>query len=86
MCRIGTRVIEEPGSRPVQQNQFFIKPQALSEEPLTGSFTELYEDRCRSASQHAAKIAGREDAKKMKDMRQSDTPEVGRIMVGQNVR
>jgi hypothetical protein len=36
------------------------------------------------ASQDAAKIAGREDAKKMKKMRQPDRPDVGRIMVGQN--
>ena len=36
------------------------------------------------ATQDAAKAAGREDAKKMKVMRQPDRPEVGRIMVGQN--
>jgi len=36
------------------------------------------------ATQDAAKAAGREDAKKMKIMRQPDRPEVGRIMVGQN--
>jgi hypothetical protein len=38
------------------------------------------------ATQDAAKIAGREDAKKMKNMRQRqpDTPDVGRILVGQN--
>jgi hypothetical protein len=36
------------------------------------------------ASQEAAKIAGREDAKRMKNMRQPDRPDVGRIMVGQN--
>jgi hypothetical protein len=35
-------------------------------------------------TQDAAKIAGREDAKKMKNMRQPDRSEVGRIMVGQN--
>jgi hypothetical protein len=35
------------------------------------------------ATQDAAKIAGREDAKKMKNLRQ-DRPDVGRIMVGQN--
>ena len=35
-------------------------------------------------TQDAAKIAGREDAKKMKNTRQPDTPDVGRIMVGQN--
>jgi hypothetical protein len=34
-------------------------------------------------TQDAAKIAGREDAKKMRNMRQ-DRPDVGRIMVGQN--
>ena len=34
-------------------------------------------------TQDAAKIAGREDAKKMKNMRQ-DRPDVGRIMAGQN--
>ena len=36
------------------------------------------------ATQDAAKIAGREDAKKMKNMRQPDRPDIGRIMVGQN--
>jgi len=36
------------------------------------------------ATQDAAKIAAREDAKKMKNMRQSDKPDVDRIMVGQN--
>jgi hypothetical protein len=36
------------------------------------------------ATQDAAKIAGREDAKKMKNLRQPDRPDVGRIMVGQN--
>jgi hypothetical protein len=36
------------------------------------------------ATQDAAKIAGREDAKKMKNMRQPDRPDVGRILVGQN--
>ncbi len=36
------------------------------------------------ATQDAAKIAGREDAKKMKNMRQLNKPDVGRIMVGQN--
>jgi len=35
-------------------------------------------------TQDAAKIAGREDAKKMKNMRQPNRPDVGRIMVGQN--
>jgi hypothetical protein len=35
-------------------------------------------------TQDAAKTAGREDAKKMKNMRQPDRPDVGRIMVGQN--
>ena len=37
------------------------------------------------ATQDAAKIAGREDTKKMKKSRQPDRPDVGRIMVGQNV-
>jgi hypothetical protein len=37
------------------------------------------------ATQDAAKIAGRADAKKMKDIRQPDRPDVGRIMVGQNL-
>jgi hypothetical protein len=32
----------------------------------------------------AAKTAGREDAKKMKNMRQPDRPDVGRLMVGRN--
>jgi hypothetical protein len=36
------------------------------------------------ATQDAAKTAGREDAKKMKNMRQPDRPDVGKIMVGQN--
>jgi hypothetical protein len=37
------------------------------------------------ATQDAAKIAGREDAKKIKNSRQPDRPDVGRIMEGQNV-
>ena len=36
------------------------------------------------ASQDAAKMAGREDAKKMRNSRQPDRPDVDRIMVGQN--
>jgi hypothetical protein len=36
------------------------------------------------ATQDAAKIAGRADAKKIKDSRQPDGLNVGRIMVGQN--
>jgi hypothetical protein len=36
------------------------------------------------ATQDAAKIAGREDAKKMKNSRQPDSSGVGRIMVGRN--
>jgi len=36
------------------------------------------------ATQDAAKVAGREDAKKMKNSRQPDRPDVERIMVGQN--
>ena len=36
------------------------------------------------ATQDAAKIAGREDARKMKNTRQPDRPDVGRILVGQN--
>jgi hypothetical protein len=36
------------------------------------------------ASQDAAKTAGREDAKKMKNSRQPDSLDVGKIMVGQN--
>jgi hypothetical protein len=35
-------------------------------------------------TQDAAKIAGREDAKKMKKSRRPGKPDVGRIMVGQN--
>jgi hypothetical protein len=35
-------------------------------------------------TQDAAKTAGREDAKKMKNRRQPDRPDVERIMVGQN--
>jgi hypothetical protein len=36
------------------------------------------------ATQDAAKLAGREDAKRMKNMRQPGWPDVERIMVGQN--
>ena len=36
------------------------------------------------ASQDAAKMAARDDAKKMKNSRQPDRPDVGRILVGQN--
>ena len=36
------------------------------------------------ATQDAAKIARREGAKKMKNSRQPDRPDVGAIMVGQN--
>jgi hypothetical protein len=36
------------------------------------------------ATQEAAKTAGRADAKKMKNMRQPDRTDVGRIMVGQD--
>ena len=36
------------------------------------------------ASQDAAKMAAREDAKKMKNLRLSGAPTVGRILVGQN--
>jgi hypothetical protein len=36
------------------------------------------------ASQDAAKTAGRENAKKMKNMRQPEKPDVERILVGQN--
>lgn len=36
------------------------------------------------ASQDAAKMAAREDAKKMRGMRPSERPDVGRILVGQN--
>ena len=36
------------------------------------------------ASQDAAKMAAREDAKKMKNMRQPGGSDIGRIMVGQN--
>jgi hypothetical protein len=35
-------------------------------------------------TQDAAKTAGREDAKKMKNRRQPDGPDVERILVGQN--
>jgi len=37
------------------------------------------------ASQDAAKMAAREDAKKMKNSRQPNTPDIGRILVGQNL-
>jgi hypothetical protein len=36
------------------------------------------------ATQDAAKIAGRADAKKMKDIQQPDRPDVERILVGRN--
>jgi hypothetical protein len=36
------------------------------------------------ASQDAAKMAARDDAKKMKNSRLPDRPDVARIMVGQN--
>jgi hypothetical protein len=35
-------------------------------------------------TQDAAKIAGRQDAKRMKNFHQPDRPDAGRIMVGQN--
>jgi hypothetical protein len=35
-------------------------------------------------SQDAAKMAARDDAKKMRNSRQPNRPDVGRIMVGQN--
>ena len=38
------------------------------------------------ASQDAAKMAARDDAKKMKNSRQPDRPHVGTILVGQNGR
>ncbi len=38
------------------------------------------------AAQDAAKIAGREDAKKIKNSRQPDRPDVRTIMVGQNTQ
>jgi hypothetical protein len=36
------------------------------------------------ATLDAAKTAGREDARKMKNIRQPDRPDVERILVGQN--
>ena len=36
------------------------------------------------ATQQAAKTAGREDAKKMKNLRQPDRPHIGTMLVGQN--
>jgi len=36
------------------------------------------------ASQDAAKMAARDDAKKMKNSRQPDRPNVGALLVGQN--
>ena len=36
------------------------------------------------ATQDAAKNAGREDAKRMRNLRLPDRPDVGRILVGQN--
>ena len=38
------------------------------------------------ATQDTAKIAGREDAKKMKNMRPPNRIDVGKIMVGQNTQ
>jgi hypothetical protein len=38
------------------------------------------------ASQDAAKLAAREDAKKMKSSRQPDRPDVGRILEGQSAK
>jgi hypothetical protein len=35
-------------------------------------------------TQDAAKTAGREDAKRMRNSRELDRPNIGRIMVGQN--
>jgi len=37
------------------------------------------------ASKDAAKMAAREDAKRMKNMRQPNRIDIGKIMVGQNV-
>lgn len=37
------------------------------------------------ASQDAAKIAARDDARKIKNAPGSERPDIGRIMVGQNV-
>jgi hypothetical protein len=37
------------------------------------------------ATQDAAKIAGRANAKRLKNIRQPDRPDVGRIMVGQKL-
>lgn len=36
------------------------------------------------ATQDAEKTAGRQEAKEMKNLRQPDRPDIGRIMVGQN--
>jgi hypothetical protein len=36
------------------------------------------------STQEAAKIAGREEAKKLKSLRQPDKPDGGRILVGEN--
>lgn len=36
------------------------------------------------STQDAAKIAGREDAKKLRNLRQPGRPDIGRILVGQN--
>jgi len=38
------------------------------------------------ATQDAAKVAAREDAKKMKNAPRSERPDVGRILVGQNAK
>jgi len=37
------------------------------------------------ATQDAAKVAGREDAKKMKNSREPNRPDVERILIGQNM-
>jgi hypothetical protein len=66
----------------------------MTEEKEDASMTWFYEIRSSDnavlkpdggfPTQNAAKIAGREDAKKMKNTRQPVRPDVGRILVGQN--
>jgi hypothetical protein len=66
----------------------------MTEEKEDASMAWLYENRSSDnavlkrddgfPTQDAAKIAGRENARKMKNMRQPEKPDVGRIMVGQN--
>jgi hypothetical protein len=81
-----------------ESNRAILKPHRLVHSALgpKGAATKSYFYEIRSSdstvlkryggfpTQEAAKVAGREDAKKMKNSRLPDSPDVGRIMVGQN--